>query len=106
MLTCCGLLAWALLDSGTTFRQLCGSMAWLWTNRERVREMRRRVQAGRRVADLALLSVMETAPEAWRRRFPAVLAWLALHVARVCYGAGLRGLEAIVPRSRETEPPR
>lgn len=105
-LTCCGLLAWAALDSGKTVRQLCGSMAWLWTNRHRVREMRRRVQAQRRVADLVILPSMETAPEEWRRRFPASLAWCALHAARLCYAAGLCGLEAVAPGGRETAAPR
>lgn len=106
VLTCCGLLAWAALDSGETFRRLCASLAWLWTNRDRVREMRRRVQAGRRVADLAVFPFTAAAPEAWRRRFPAVLAWIVLRAGRFLYGTGLHGLEAIAPGRREAAPPR
>lgn len=101
LLTCCGLLLWAALDSRATFRQLCGSLAWLRRNRGLVGDMRRRVQAQRRVADLTLLAWMETAPRAWRLRFPAVLAWGALRAAMLCYGAALRGLEAIVPSRSE-----
>lgn len=100
-LTCGGLLLWAALDSPATFRQLCGSLAWLRRNRGLVRDMRRRVQAQRRVTDLSILPSLETAPQAWRRHFPAALAWGALRGARFCYGAALRGLEAIVPSRSE-----
>jgi GT2 family glycosyltransferase len=97
VLTCIGLLLRAACDSPTACARLCGSLSWLWRNRRLVRGMRARVQAARHVPDLALLPFMAAAPEAWRRRFPHAVAWVALATGKILYGAGLRVLELLSP---------